>query len=451
VPTSLMRLERWFREELPSSNRVVLAGGSPTRVAESLATVLPHLPSPDTLSVREAQRLTIGLGLAGASVARHHQEQDPRRKDHPERSFDGLLAGPDLIPFQRYFAWIAERTETGHCARDTYASLVIWNVPTTEVRFEGGTLATLPGVTDNDILSYTGHPSERWFFRLVKRGQTLERAVNNLLEPIADDDMDPVSPWAVHRVEVAATLLEALRRLFLEFADGHTGRGMQPQYFMDVFRQFATHWVVGDIPPSGALDVDALKRDFLLGTVNDQYRRPVERLMPALLAAERQDLARWMAEPSLPERLLARLGLDRDVLAAASPEHLRGLTGAHPAVRAWYVLLANHARAAGAHLMLSKRFLFNPQRRRDDEGIGDRELVSNRRGTTGMDESVLDRLARMRRDHHLADLRRSSVCSKPPATALSVASVEILPVLAGRGEADFRAALAPVGQRVSGD
>ncbi len=55
--------------------------------------------------------------------------------------------------------------------------------------------------------------------------------------------------------------------------------------------------------------------------------------------------------------------------------------------------------------MLSKKFLFKPQQVRDATGIGDRELVSNRAGTTGMNESFLDRLTQARRDHALAPLR----------------------------------------------
>ena len=234
--------------------------------------------------------MIIGLGLAGSSVARHYQEHDPSRKQHPERAFDGLLAGPELIPFRAYFAALAEHTGTGHYGRDAYASLVIWNVPTTAVHYEGSPLAVLPGVTDGHILSYTGDTAEQWFFELVKRGQTLELGVNTLLEPLADGDIGLASPEGLRRVRQATTLLEALRLLFLEFADVRPGRGMQPQYFMDVFRQFATHWVAGDVPPSGALDVDAIKRDFLLGTVDEHYLRHVQRILPALLAAERTGL-----------------------------------------------------------------------------------------------------------------------------------------------------------------
>ena len=428
MATSPMRLERWFREELPLLNRAVLDGAPPASMAEAVAEVLPELPAPAAVDVREAQRLIIGLGIAGSSVARHFQERDPRRRRHPEQAFDGMFAGPDGAPFRTYFASLAERTGTGHYQRDTYASLVIWNVPTTEVRFEGRHLATLPGVTDGHILSYTGNGSEQRFFELVKRGQTLELGVNTLLEPFADGDIGlALTTEGLHRVRLATTLLEVLRRLFLEFADARPGCGMQPGYFMDVFRQFAAHWVVGDIPPSGALDVDAVKRDFLLGTVDDHYVGHVERIMPALLDAERADLRRRMPEPSLPDRLLAALGLDRVTLAGLSPDQLGALVTAHPVLAAWYLLLSGHARAAGAHLMLSKRFLFNPQRRRDEEGIGDRQLVSNRRGTTGMDEPLLDRLTRMRRDHRLADLQRAAGPAVRTAVQLPVESVEILP------------------------
>jgi hypothetical protein len=428
-----MRLEELFREELPRLNRAVLTGGaSPASLSERLAAVLPGLPSPAAVSAQDAQRLVIGLGLAGSSVARHFQEHDLRRKQCPERAFDGLYAGPELIPFQKYFAGIAERTGTGHYQRDTYASLVIWNVPTTEVRLEGHSLAKLPGIGDEPVLTYTGDVSEQWFFESVKCGQTLELGANTLLEPLADGDIDLASAEGLRRVQLATTLLEALRRLFVEIADVQAGKGMQPAYFMDVFRQFAAHWAVGDIPPSGALDVDALKRDFLLGTVDDHYVRHVERLMPALLADEREGLRRRMDEPALPARLLTALGLDGVALAQLRPDQLDALATTYPALTTWYTLLSSHARAAGAHLMVSKRFLFNPQRRREDEGKGDQALVSNRRGTTGMDESVLGRLARLRHDHQLMDLRRASDAATRSTVNLPVDSVEVLPSAASR-------------------
>lgn len=428
MATLPIRLDAWFGEELPELNRAVLSGQAPrTAVADALANVLPDMPSPTVLDPVTAQRLVIGAGLAGASVARHFQETDPARKNEAERAFDGLAAGPEMMPFRDWFAAVAEATGTGHYQRDAYASLVIWNVPTTTATLGDEVVATLPGVTDGPILSYTGDPAEQWFFELVKRGQTLELAVNHTLAPLAAGEVGLAGAEGLHRVRRATALLEALRRLFLEFADVRPGVGMQPQYFMDVFRQFAAHWVPGDIPPSGALDVDALKRDFLFGTTSDAYTAHVRRIMPALLDAERTGLQQLMDRPSLPERLLEMLGLDRPALAGLSPYQLEALANTHPAVAEWHQLLAGHARAAGAHLMLSKRFLFNPQRRRDSEGIGDRHLVSNRRGTTGMDESILDRLTRMRREHMLAPLRRAAARAVRSAGALPAGEIAVRP------------------------
>jgi hypothetical protein len=107
-----------------------------------------------------------------------------------------------------------------------------------------------------------------------------------------------------------------------------------------------------------------------------------------------------MAVPSLPSRLLASPGRPdlRDADAAR-------LTGEHPGLADWYELLTAHARASGAHLMLSKKFLFKPQQRRDAAGLGDQHLVSNRSGTTGMNETFLERLTRARQNHPLAPLR----------------------------------------------
>jgi hypothetical protein len=222
--------------------------------------------------------------------------------------------------------------------------------------------------------------------------------------------------------------LTALRNLFREFADPKAQYGMQPEYFMDVFRQFAAHWTTGDIPPSGALDVDALKRDFLLGTVNEHYVQHVHKIMPALLAPERVDLSHRMSEPSLIERLLTSAGLGLTTAGPGAAE-LTAHGRVHPALGTWYQLLSAHARAAGAHLMLSKRFLFNPQRRRDEEGIGDHPLVSNRRGTTGMNESMIDRLTQMRRAHGLAGLRHAERDDVTP-TKVNAHDVQVFPLMA---------------------
>jgi hypothetical protein len=103
--------------------------------------------------------------------------------------------------------------------------------------------------------------------------------------------------------------------------------------------------------------------------------------------------------------VLTSVGWSGTSLRAVGRDDLIRLVGEHPGLVDWYLLLAAHARAAGAHLMLSKKFLFKPQHRRDEAGLGDRPLVSNRAGTTGMNETFLERLTRARQDHLLAPLR----------------------------------------------
>jgi hypothetical protein len=79
--------------------------------------------------------------------------------------------------------------------------------------------------------------------------------------------------------------------------------------------------------------------------------------------------------------------------------------------------------------MLSKKFLFKPQRRRDAHGLGDGPLVSNRAGTTGMTERYLEQMTRSRREHALAPLRAAltgETAEKAPDSGVrSAASVSV--------------------------
>ncbi|MGX6600886.1 hypothetical protein ACWKSP_01935 [Micromonosporaceae bacterium Da 78-11] len=401
------QVDEWIDDELPGLNRAILGGDTPPgSLTEQVREVLlPHLPAVGRLSAVEAQRLVVRLGFVGASVARHYQEWTPGGKATPERAFDGLAVGAEEIGFQDYFAALAERTGTGHYGRDSFASLVRWNVGTVRVLVGPEVVAVLPGVFDDGrIRSYTGTPSEERFFVLVKQGEAVELAVNDVLDPLTREDARLLGDDAVARLRRATDLIMALRRMFLDFAALPPDQSMPAEQFMDVFRQFAVHWTTDDIPPSGALDPEALKRDFLLGVGLPGYDQQVSRLLPALLGAERVELEALMARPTLPDRLLTSLGLDAAAVRDADEADLRRLVGQHPALVDWYRLLTAHARAAGAHLMLSKKFLFKPQHEREAAGLGDRPLVSNRAGTTGMNETFLERLTRARREHPLAPL-----------------------------------------------
>jgi hypothetical protein len=386
------RWNAWTLAELPRLNRAILAAHAPPDALgdEFARAVLDELPAPESFGPAEARRVLVLLGLAGSSVARHHQEADPARKARPQDSFARLRAGPERTAFLDYVTRLAQATGTGHAARDSYASLVRWNAPDTLVESGGRILARLPGeFPDPLIRTYTDDPGERAFFELLKHSEALELAANDVLEPVARGAIDPRHPDAVARALTATGLLTALIRLNRGFAArGPERGGLRTGHFLDVFRQFAVHWTSGDLPPTGAQDPEFLRRDFLLGIDFPDYGRHVRRVFPGL------------------RTLLRALGADAAGLAGLDVERLRTVVRGDPALAAWSLLLSANATFGGVHLLLTEKYLFKPQRERDRTGIGDRELVSNRRGTTGMAEPLLVRLARARREHPLRGVGR---------------------------------------------
>ena len=405
MPTTQQQLDRWSTVEMPRLNRAVLSGGlgPETFAAEFSRRVLADLPDPEHLPPGEARRLLVVLGMSGSSAARHYQELDLSLKSRPEQCFASLPVGRGRTPFLAYFAKLAAATGTGHVTRDSYASLVRWNLPTAQVEADGRIVASLPGAfADTAVRTYTGDPGEVGFFELLKKSEAYEAAVNDALEPVADGSVDIRSRDAGDRAELATRLLVALHRINLDFATcAPADGGLRIDHFMDVFRQFAVHWQPGDIPPSGAQDPEFLRRDLMLGIDFPGYAAHVRKILPALLGAERDVLVRQMERRTLPSVLLTALGLDAARLRQMTAGQLRPVVRAHPQLAIWYLLLAANARIGAVHLMLTEKFLFKPQRARDTAGVGDRPLVSNRQGTTGMKEPLLVQLARARRRHQL--------------------------------------------------
>ena len=406
------RWNAWTLAELPRLNRAILDAGAPpdTLETELSRAVLAELPEPESLGPADARRVLVLLGLAGSCVARHRQQADPASRAAPHESFDRLRAGPGGTGFLDYFTRLAQATGTGHAARDSYASLVRWNAPETLVEHGGRVLARLPGAfADARTRTYTDEPGEVAFFTLLKHSEALELAANDALEPVADGTLDPRHPDAVDRALTATALMTALIRLNRAFAArGPDQGGLRTEHFLDVFRQFAVHWVAGDVPPTGAQDPESLRRDFLLGIDFPDYGRHVRRVFPGLLAAERAMLEQAMDRPPIPRTLLGALGLDPARLGMLELDRLRAVLDANPQLAAWQLLCSANATFGGVHLQLTEKYLFKPQRVRDSTGIGDPGPVSNRRGTTGMDEPLLVRLARARREHPLRGIGRLS-------------------------------------------
>lgn len=437
----------WVSGPMTDLNRDIIAGRRPAGEFPAAAAVaLAGLPAdPQRCTPQDAQRLVVLLGMIGAGLGRHFQERDPQHRRRPEDAFT-LTAGAGAVPFLDYFAGLARQTGAGHPPRDAYASLTRWSLPESEVRWDGTRIAALPGVfADGAVRTYTGELDEVRFFELVKLSETLERAVNLTLAPLAEETVDVCGREALDRFGVAAELLDALRRRIAGFAALPAADGLRTGHFMDVFRQFAVHWRPGDVPPSGALDPEAIERDFVLGVDPPGYRVHVERLRPGLLAPEWDRIGVVMDRPGLPALLLARAVPGGD-LAGRSPQALRALLGACPALAGLYLVLRANARVSSAHLMLAKRYLFEPQRARDRTGAGDTGVVSNRRGTTGMDEAVLERLTRGRGRHPLTALRRL-----PTADLEALAGVDTLRAHHAATTRFVSAAAAVVRPRAAGD
>lgn len=408
LPECIGYVNAWVMTELARLNRDILARRRPAGDlgAELARSVLPGLPLPEAMTAGQAQQLVVLLGLAGASVSRHYQELDRAHMAAPERAFDQCLAGRAQVPFLDYFGRLAERTGTGHCARDTYAGLTRWNVPTTEIWWEGERLATLDGVfRDGLVRTYTGTADEQRFFELIKISEAIELAINTMLMPISEATLDARSPEALDRVRLATVLLSEVRLLNSDFAGLPPEESLRADYFMDIFRQYAVHWTPGDIPPSGALDPEAIARDLMLGVTTPAYDAHTEKIFPAMLRSERELLARLQDRPSVPETALRWLGLDTLALSRMSTAQLRETVGRYPVLAALYRLLAAHARMSGVHLRIAKKYLFAPQRQRELDGLGNPGVVSNRLGTTGMDELYLEELTRTRHQHMLSSLR----------------------------------------------
>ncbi len=421
LPAVLRRVGEWCLTEMTALNQAVLDGRRPwPDFARAFSEqVLPQLPPAAAFSPIQAQQAVVLLGLAGASLGRHYQEADESHRATPEQAFAGITAGPDREPFTAYYGALADRTGTGHGPRDSYASLIRWNLPPAEVVLNGVPLALLPSSFGDGLTrTYTGTTDETRFFGLLKASEVLERAVNRELLPLSDGSVDLAEPSARKRIDRAVLLLDALRDLNHGFAARPVGEGLRVNYFMDVFRQYAVHWRPGDVPPSGALDAESLIRDLVVGIAMPEYPARLQRVYPGLLDDERRMLSKLMNRDSLPQAALHRAGVSGEQLTTLSVPELTELVSRHPVLLALHRLLNAHARVAGGHLRLSKLFLFAPQAARDREGYGDPGVVSNRSGTTGMDESWLEHLTRVRNHHVLRPLRVITVgTAGHPATA----------------------------------
>ena len=160
--------------------------------------MLHTAPIPEELTPLQAKQLVVDIGLLGASVGRHRQEDDLELLRTPQNSFLSMVASQDTIPFLEYMRRLAQRTNTGHPPRDAYASLVRWNVPTIEVKWQGQVLGYNHSVFPRNVVrTYTGNQGEELFLVLLKKAEALEAIVNELLYPIVSGSVQVNSSHAL--------------------------------------------------------------------------------------------------------------------------------------------------------------------------------------------------------------------------------------------------------------
>src|SRR3954447_16463412 len=89
LATAIKATNGWVSGPMAALNRDIVAGlcpGSDFALAARHA-VLPFLPSPAACPPEAAQRLVVLLGMIGAGLGRHFQEQDAAHRGTPEKAF----------------------------------------------------------------------------------------------------------------------------------------------------------------------------------------------------------------------------------------------------------------------------------------------------------------------------------------------------------------------------
>lgn len=401
----LMEINRWAHERMTWINRDILDRKTPpdVLVRELNQGPLRIAPIPESTSPINARRLLTLFGMFGSSVGRHYQEADPAMKATPTQPLELLFVTKQRIPFREYVRRVALRTGTGHQPKDSFSSLVRWNVPTMRVMWEGTELSSIRGYFSDATRTYTGGGGEATLFTLLKKAEAFELAANNIFLSLVRREIAIDSPEALERVRLAKLLLDGVRSVNIAyFAKDDDGKqALTAEHFMDAFRQFAVHWEVGDLPASGSQDAEFMRRDLYIGIKFPTYERHVRRMFPALLEHERTLLNEAMQCPNISTLIMERLPLTLEECAQLGPDALLTLVAEYPYLMHYYLLLRANARIGSSHLRLAKEFLFNPMRERERQNISDAIVVSNWAGTTGMLEQLLDTLTEGRRQHVL--------------------------------------------------
>lgn len=434
-------LRDWCIRELPALNAAATNGQ--LRDHELIAllnhTALVDLPAPAELDQEQLIPLLMILGFLGCSVERHTQQQAVVRGiGRTESEVAAVTPGRGLaalrvnaqLPFRAYFAQIADRAQHPH--RDSLYTLIEFNGPAVLVRdpADATAMTTTPvGFNDGRFLSFSGSETELNLYILFKLTIALQTAANSDLGTLLRPDVALDSSLALAAAIRATHYMLAMRAQFHAFLKRAT---FDIDIFFDVFRQYQCPWTAGQPirPPSGANDPASLARDLMLfadllgpSAHFPGFRKHVAAIGRVLLPAQQAYLKKALAHPSLEDRLMSTLGMQRAELAALSPQAGAALVRRKPWL-AGYVLLYNAQRdLARAHHAIVTKYVIRPKRERDYQA-DPREavtVVDNARGVTGMDPmGILIALNTARANHILAPLNHAAGARELLREALSV-------------------------------
>ncbi|PSK62528.1 hypothetical protein B0E53_05569 [Micromonospora sp. MH33] len=385
------QISRWTLDHLPA--RITEALNSLAafeRLAADMSHRLAALPArPDHVPTLTCRRLLVDLGFWGSALVRLalvHSRTDA--------VLDSTTAGD--LSFRHYYARLAVRSATGHPPWQSFTSIIIWNVPTVEVRLDGDLHSRSEGIFDGPrVRTWTGTASEVMLWELFKVGAALGSAANRSLDPIVSGAVSALSEESLSRLLASHAFLRSFRQRMVNFARGQDPRGeFSIDVFMNQIRQFGVPWQSKAEAPSGPHDVESLARDAIFGMPqirHEQWRRDRSRSM---MSVEGRRLEQAAEAPTLAE-VIQR--------SAAKTRPFDDLTVS--------VLVAAHdiyeerRKLSAAHYGIARKMLYRPQRAQSSDRAGMPTFaVDNSQGITGMSDHDVQRFDHARRVNPLENV-----------------------------------------------
>lgn len=189
--------------------------------------------------------------------------------------------------------------------------------------------------TGPEPLTFTGHPGEVLFNRVVNLTRELQLASCDALRPICRGDVSVTDPVARQALAFVAENTAHLHDAMASFkAKAEAGEWKLPiRVFTERMRTYLVAYPIeGTIweGPNATNVAPAAQIDFLVGTVDDEYRDTVRGRFRYMADEEREALKADMELRSVGDALLERLGLTAHDIETLEVKQLAGHIAAQP-------------------------------------------------------------------------------------------------------------------------